>query len=421
MRSSREAKSRIDEARPRFAALICRSRMDEQRLKHLVSIRMVQAKPIIRGVFAALLIAACLAVTSQAASAQSGEPRGRAYLFRGLIGLIDWGMDELAGRIAKSGVQANIDSHLVWRSMADRAIADYRRDPKPISVVGHSAGGDAAVEFAEALGAAHVPVALLITYDPNRSAGTIPANVERYIDLYQSSNFLGGGDLAPGHGFHGHYAAFNLKDRPEIIHVNMDKFEGIQAQLAAKIRSAAAGGAGEAVPLRLVFPSTGPIELWDSGVAVQARAGDTVQSLAAAYHVPAWAVAQINQKAENASLSEGQRIVIPRMLGQRLAVRGEPAESGKPAPSAAPSSSPDGSSAAPASPAANSESAPAETSSSAPSQAASPEPSRAPSPVPVPAPALAPALAPSPAPSAASSPAPKPVPRAGSSSSQINQ
>jgi LysM repeat protein len=242
-----------------------------------------------------------------------------------------------------------------WRSVADQAIADYRRDPKPISVVGHSAGGDSAVEFAEALGAAHVPVALLITYDPNRTAGSIPANVERYIDLYQSSNILGGGDLPPGHGFHGHYASFNLNNRSEIIHVNMDKFDAIQAQLAAKIRSAAAGG-GEAVPLHIVFPSTGPIELWDSGVPVQARAGDTVASLAAAYHVPAWAVAQINQKTETASLSEGQRIVVPRLLGQRLPGRGESGEAAKSAPSGAP----------------------AAASGSAPSEASSPEPATSP-------------------------------------------
>jgi LysM repeat protein len=316
---------------------------------------MIRAKLVIRAVLAAVIVAICLAATGQAANAEP-EPHGRAYLFRGLIGLIDWGMDELAGRIAKSGVQANIDSHLVWRSMADKAIADYRRDPKPISVVGHSAGGDAAVEFAEALGAAHVPVALLITYDPNRTAGSIPANVERYIDLYQSSNILGGGDLAPGRGFHGHYAAYNLKDRAEIIHVNMDKFAAIQAQLAAKIRSAALRGEGEPVPLRIVYPSSGPIELWDSGVPVQARAGDTVQSLAAAYHVPAWVVAQINQKAENASLSEGQRIVIPRFLGQRLAVRAEPAEANKPAPSPAPQA---------ASPEPKAEPAPAEASTAA--------------------------------------------------------
>jgi LysM repeat protein len=379
---------------------------------------MMRTKPV-AAVLAVLLIVTSVG-TARAASEQSVH--GRAYLFYGLIAMIDWGMDQLAARINRTGVLATTNSHMSWRSVADQAIADYRRDPKPISVVGHSAGGDSAVQFAEALAAARVPVALLITYDPNRTAGSIPANVERYIDLYQSSNILGGGDPPPGRGFHGHYAAFNLKDRPEIIHVNMDKFEGIQAQLAAKIRSAAAGGAGEAIPLHIVFPPTGPIELWDSGVPVQARAGDTVQSLAAAYHVPAWVVAQINQKAESASLSEGQRIVIPRFLGQRLAVRGEPGETGKPTPGASPG---DSSSAAPASPAANSETAPAETSSVTPSpepssesspepsEAAAPEPSQAASPAPTPAPTLAPA----PAPSAAT----KPAPSAGSSASQINE
>jgi hypothetical protein len=370
---------------------------------------MMRTKPI-AAVLAVVLIAASVG-TARAAPEQS--VRGRAYLFYGLIAMIDWGMDQLAARINRTGVLATTNSHMSWRSVADQAIADYRRDPKPISVVGHSAGGDSAVAFAEALAAARVPVALLITYDPNRTAGSIPANVERYIDLYQSSNILGGGDLPPGRGFHGHYAAFNLKDRPEIIHVNMDKFEGIQAQLAAKIRSAAAGGGGDAVPLHIVFPSTGPIELWDSGVAVQARGGDTVQSLAAAYHVPAWAVAQINQKAENSPLSEGQRVVIPRMIGQRLAVRSEPGESNKPAPGASPG---DSSSAAPSqmpsedeSPTANSEPAPAETTSATASPAAAPEPSPAASPVP------------SPAPSSASNPAAKPAPSAGSSASQINQ
>jgi hypothetical protein len=347
---------------------------------------MIQAKHIVT----ALLIAACLVGTGQAATAQTAgaEPRGRAYLFRGLIGLIDWGMDELAGRITRTGVAANIGSHLDWRNVANQAISDYRRDPKPISVVGHSIGGDAAVEFAEALGAAHVPVALLVTYDPNRSAGTVPGNVERYIDLYQSSNILGGGDLAPGRGFHGHYAAFNLNNRAEIIHVNMDKFEGIQAQLASKIRSAGARGEGEAVPLRIVFPSTGPIELWDSGVPVTAHAGDTLQTIATAYHVPLWAVAQINQKAETAALSEGQRIIVPRYIGQRLPSRAGPGEA--PGATASPASGP-ASNAAP-------NPAPSDASSPAASDTPSPAASSAPSPAPSPAPSSTPSPAPGDAP-----------------------
>src|SRR5215472_8142455 len=278
---------------------------------------MVQRKKtasVLFALVAAVVISACFNTRADAQAV-----RGRAYLFYGLIPQIDWGMDELAQRINRSGIAASNYSHASWRSVADQAISDYRRDPKPIAVVGHSIGGNSAVQFAQALGAARVPVSLLITYDPNRGSDSIPANVHRYINLYQSSNILGGGDLTPGPGFHGHYASYNLKDRSEIIHVNLEKFSRIQELLAAKVRSMAGGGEGEAVPLRIVFAAAGPIELWDSGVAISAHAGDTLQSLAAAYHVPVWAVAQINRKSESAALSDGERVVIPRYLGQRFA------------------------------------------------------------------------------------------------------
>lgn len=262
---------------------------------------------------AAALIAVCLLGSAQAATAV----HGRAYMFRGLIGMIDWGMDQLAQRIDRGGSVADITAYSAWRSTATQAIADYRRDPKPITVIGHSIGGDSAIEFADALGAAHVPVALMITYDPTRMAGRVPANVERYINLYQSSNLLGGGDLAPGRGFHGHYASYNLKDRPEVVHINLDKFDRIQEQLAAKVRSLGAtpvNGEGEAVPLRLVPPSTGPIELWDSGVPVAAHGGDTLQTIAAEHHVPLWALEQLNPKAGHGALADNERIVVPRYL-----------------------------------------------------------------------------------------------------------
>ena len=86
------------------------------------------------------------------------------------------------------------------------------------------------------------------------------------------------------------------------------------------------------MPLRIVYAATGPIELWDSGVAVAAHAGETLQTLAANYHVPAWAVAQMNRKSEGAALSEGERVIVPRYLGQRLARPSSP-EAGKPASS----------------------------------------------------------------------------------------
>jgi hypothetical protein len=245
------------------------------------------------------------------------EPHGRAYLFRGVAGLIySRGMDQLAYRIDRTGVTASVDTYLLWQLVANQAIGDYRRDPQPITLIGHSAGGDSALVFAEYLNAADIPVSLLVTYDPTRTAHNVPPNVERYINVYQSVNVMGGGDVVQGRRFHGHYASFNLRDHREIVHINIEKAADIQEQLATKIAELAATPAdvGEAVPLRLDVPATAAAELWDSGLPVAAHERDTLETLAASYHVPLWAVAQVNPVAKNASLTEGQRIIVPRHL-----------------------------------------------------------------------------------------------------------
>ena len=68
-----------------------------------------------------------------------------------------------------------------------------------------------------------------------------------------------------------------------------------------------------------------PIELWDSGMPVTAEAGDTVATLAAKYTVPAWALAQINNLDEKATLQPGQRITVPRDLDAPPLPSGAPA------------------------------------------------------------------------------------------------
>jgi LysM repeat protein len=249
---------------------------------------------------------------------ESLEPRGRAYLFRGVAGLIySRGMDSLADRIRRIGVPASVQTYLTWRGAAEQAIADYRRDPAPIILIGHSMGGDSALALAERLNSENIPVSLLVTYDPSRIADDVPPNVERYINIFQSSNIMGGGNVVQGSRFHGHYASFNLKNHSEIIHINIEKAEQIQEQLANKIvqlSGTPAAAQGEAVPLHLEVPGDAAIELWDSGLPIQAHAGDTLKSLAATYHVPLWSLAESNAVSARAPLAEGQRIVIPRRL-----------------------------------------------------------------------------------------------------------
>jgi esterase/lipase len=246
------------------------------------------------------------------------EPRGRAYLFRGVAGLIySRGMDSLADRIRHAGVATSVQTYLLWRAAVDQAIQDYRRDPAPIVLIGHSMGGDSALAFAQRLNNENIPVSLLVTYDPTRIADDVPPNVERYINIFQSSNFMGGGNVVQASRFHGHYASFNLKDHSEIIHINIEKAEHIQEQLVRKIAELSATPAavqGEAVPLHLEVPADAAVELWDSGFPVQAHAGDTLKSIAATYHVPVGSLAEINAMSARAPLTEGQRVIIPRHL-----------------------------------------------------------------------------------------------------------
>ena len=179
-------------------------------------------------------------------------------------------------------------------------------------------GGDSAVAFAERLNAEGIPVSLLVTFDPTRIADDVPSNVERYINVFQSSNIMGGGNVVQGSRFHGHYASYNLKDHSEIVHINIDKSVQIHEQLVAKIAQLSetpAASEGEAVPLHLEVPGDAAIELWDSGLPVRAHAGDTLKSLAAIYHVPLWALAEINSASARTPLTEDQPIIVPRHLG----------------------------------------------------------------------------------------------------------
>ena len=57
------------------------------------------------------------------------------------------------------------------------------------------------------------------------------------------------------------------------------------------------------------------IELWDSARLVTARSGDSLETLAAAYHVPLWSLTQANHLPDETPLAVGTHILVPRHLG----------------------------------------------------------------------------------------------------------
>jgi len=246
-------------------------------------------------------------------------PRGRAYVFRGALGpIFSTGMDRLTEKIERAGITAKTYEFTLCELVASWAIDDYKKDPQPIIVVGHSMGGRCAVLFSEKLQKEGIPVSLAISIDPAHMTPEVPDNVERYINIFISTQILGGGDIKPVPGFPGHYASYDMAQHDEISHITIDKMDLVHQQIVAKILELSATPAkveGEIFPLRYVVPPGQQIELWDSGTAITAHAGDTLQTLAQQYGLPLWSLTQINQQiSENAPLAAGQRVIIPRHL-----------------------------------------------------------------------------------------------------------
>jgi hypothetical protein len=256
------------------------------------------------------------------------ESRGRAYLFRGFAGMVfSRGTDKLTDRIKQAGFTATVNEAVMCPNIIKDAIHDYRLDPAPIFLIGHSVGGACAIALAEALNDEQIPVSLLVTTEPARISHDVPPNVARFINLFQSDSVLGGVDIKPGDGFHGHYATFDLVKHKEILHVNMEKADFLHDQVMGKILQAAptVNADGQARPLRFVVPEEAAIDLWDSGVPVTARAGDTLQTLATFYRVPLWSLTQVNQVPDDVPLIGGEQVIIPRHLDRPVAPNIPPA------------------------------------------------------------------------------------------------
>lgn len=264
------------------------------------------------------VVAATRAAPPAAAAEIEPLPPPRVYLFRGALGpIFSRGIDRLAERLTDAGLRADVYEFTLCRLIAAWAISSYRETHAPIILIGHSMGGLCALIFAEVLGKENIPVSLVVTIDPAHASPKVPLNVERFINIFLSDSVLGGGDIVVEPGYRGHYASFDLKEQQKVTHINIEKADDIHEQLVsmvAQLPRVPARTEGDSVPLRYLVPSDARVELWDSGVRLSARRGDTLERVAALYRLPMWSLLQVNNLPQNTPLAAGQEIVVPRRL-----------------------------------------------------------------------------------------------------------
>jgi alpha-beta hydrolase superfamily lysophospholipase len=159
------------------------------------------------------------------------------YLFRGLADVFSTGMDTLADELNKRGVPATSHSHTDWKEIADKAAADYKaKKERPIILIGHSLGADAAMEMADYLGDKGIPVALVVPFDGTQSFPA-PGNVARVINFTQRDYAY----MRPGPGFRGSLNNIDLSSDPDLNHLNIDKSPKLHARVIREVLAVVGG------------------------------------------------------------------------------------------------------------------------------------------------------------------------------------
>jgi len=172
-----------------------------------------------RRVWLWLLALLCLCVVSDPAAARA---RTHVYLLRGIFN-VSVGLDALAGKLARRGIAASVYSHGDVAAVVNAALRDYRGGTRSIVLIGHSLGAGAAVDVAQHLQRAGVPVRLLISLDPVGS-GSVPRNVHRAVNFYDLGTQLAGATNV------------NVSGMPGMNHMAIQSMETMHQRILAFVR-----------------------------------------------------------------------------------------------------------------------------------------------------------------------------------------
>ncbi len=199
--------------------------------------RMQQIKRCLRPLRAAALTLLLLGLSISAGAAQgSSAPREHVYLMRGAFNVFSMGMDEIAAKLQRAGVNVTVENYLAWSQIVDEAAAEYQSGRvRNIILVGHSSGATAVTAVAARLGERGVPVKLAIGLDPTTRVFA-SGHVERYVNYYAPGGM--GTIVDKGREFHGVLQNVSTAGDPAVGHFNIDKNQALQDKVIREIRAA---------------------------------------------------------------------------------------------------------------------------------------------------------------------------------------
>ena len=173
-------------------------------------------------------------VHASAKSKERGIYRtGEVYLFRGTGGIFSGGLSVIAKKFKRRGLRATVHTHQSWQRVSRDILkrAKSRGVSFPIILMGHSAGGRAALKLAKVLTNNGITVKYIVTFDPN-TRQTVGRRINRVVNYYipdkTNSNIL-----LRGRGFGGGLSNINVSNYPGMNHLNVEKNNRLQKRVVA--------------------------------------------------------------------------------------------------------------------------------------------------------------------------------------------
>jgi len=129
------------------------------------------------------------------------EVSGHLYVMRGLFGGAGFqfsrGVDTAAEKAAKAyNLSTTVKSWRTSYGMCELAYDNWRKDKKPVFLLGHSLGANEVSDVAICLKGRGVPVTFAFYYDPTPFVACVPDNVKFATSWRRSFPFdLGGGTI----------------------------------------------------------------------------------------------------------------------------------------------------------------------------------------------------------------------------------
>lgn len=156
------------------------------------------------------------------------------YMIRGFLNVFSDGMNQMTRQLTSKGIRARAISNGAWRDVANDIIrrAKQKKVSFPIVIAGHSLGGVEAPSFANALGAAGVPVELVIGLDPGFSQ---PPSFRKGAKRVVNYKIPSGKNYYRGPGFSGTITTVDVS-KYGTDHVGIDKDRRVQKLVIAQIR-----------------------------------------------------------------------------------------------------------------------------------------------------------------------------------------